>query len=66
MRNVVRWRIASQSHGGAYVVVGLGCPCQDSRAKQQDGSMCCKHSIAVASYMPTPPSCQRLTANQAL
>lgn len=39
---LARWRIASQSGNGAYVVCGTSCPCQDKRAPY------CKHSIAVA------------------
>lgn len=49
--NVVNWRIASQSHAGAYILVGLGCPCQDSRAQKLGNVRFCKHSIAVASYL---------------
>jgi hypothetical protein len=51
MRNVVRWHIASQSHGGAYVVCGLHCPCQDSRAPMINNVRTCKHSMAVSFYM---------------
>lgn len=51
MRNVVRWRIASQSHSGAYIVCGLHCPCQDSRAQVVGNTRFCKHAIAVALYM---------------
>lgn len=45
LRSVPQWRINSQSHGGAYVVCGLQCPCQDKRVKF------CKHAIAVSLYM---------------
>lgn len=41
VRNVARWRVASQSGNGIYVVVNHGCPCQDRRMEF------CKHSIAV-------------------
>jgi hypothetical protein len=51
VRNVVRWHVASQSHGGAYIVVGLACPCQDSRAPMVCNGRFCKHAIAVALYM---------------
>jgi hypothetical protein len=50
LRQLARWRIASQSHGGAYVVVGLACPCQDSRAPKVGANRCCKHSMAVSLY----------------
>lgn len=43
-RQIAQWRIASQSHGGAYVVCGLQCPCQDKRAEF------CKHVIATQLY----------------
>lgn len=50
MRAMVRWKIASQSGRGTYVVVNGGCPCQDNRASHLNGCKCCKHSIAVATY----------------
>jgi hypothetical protein len=50
VRNVARWRIASQSHGGAYIVNGQCCPCQDSRAPHVGHERRCKHSIAVNFY----------------
>lgn len=43
----VRWHVASQSGRGAYVVCGLHCPCQDSRAH----GLHCKHSIAISLYL---------------
>jgi hypothetical protein len=58
LRNVVRWHVASQSHGGAYIVVGLGCPCQDSRAPMAGTGALrarfCKHAIGAAllSHLP--------------
>src|SRR5215213_6933073 len=49
--NLVRWRIQSQSNSGAYVVNGLHCPCQDSRAPMIGAGALrarfCKHSMAV-------------------
>lgn len=45
---MARWRIASQSHGGAYVVCGLSCPCEDCRSNR---AAYCKHSIAVTLYL---------------
>ena len=45
VRPVARFRVASQSGNGAYVVVGLQCPCQDKRATF------CKHVIATQLYM---------------
>jgi hypothetical protein len=51
LRQLARWKIASQSHAGAYIVYGLACPCEDSRAKQHDGAKLCKHVIAVANYL---------------
>jgi hypothetical protein len=50
-RSVVQWRIASQTHKGAYIICGLGCPCQDSRAAKLGNVRFCKHAIAVASYL---------------
>jgi hypothetical protein len=47
VRNVARWRVASQSGKGAYVVVGLACPCKD---RQCNGVSHCKHAAAVALY----------------
>ena len=49
-RNVARWKVSSQSHAGAYVVCGLHCPCQDSRAQVINHTRFCKHAIAVAMY----------------
>lgn len=57
-RNVVHWHIASQSHGGAYIVAGTHCPCQDSRAPHVCNGRFCKHSIAVSLYMKV--LCNRL------
>ena len=51
VRNVARWHVASQSHGGAYIVVGMSCPCQDSRAPMVCNIRLCKHAIAVSLYM---------------
>jgi hypothetical protein len=48
---LARWRIASQSHGGAYVVTTCGCPCQDNRAPVVAHSRRCKHTIAVSLYL---------------
>lgn len=45
---VARWKVASQSGKGAYVIVNGGCPCYDARI---NGAAHCKHGIAVASYM---------------
>lgn len=45
LRNVVRWKVASQSGKGVYVVVNGACPCGDSRL---NGASYCKHAIAVA------------------
>ncbi len=42
---LARWKVASQSGRGAYVVVGLACPCKD---RQCNGVSHCKHAAAVA------------------
>jgi hypothetical protein len=47
VRQVARWRVASQSHKGAYVVVNGHCPCDDCRRNRV---AYCKHSIAVHLY----------------
>lgn len=41
VRQLVRWKVASQSGKGSYVVCGTSCPCQDKRTPH------CKHAIAV-------------------
>lgn len=41
---VARWRIASQSGNGSYVVTSGTCPCQDKRTQW------CKHAIATQLY----------------
>lgn len=48
---LARWRIASQSGNGAYVVTSSGCPCRDSRAPIVARGRRCKHTIAVSLYM---------------
>lgn len=48
---LARWRIASQSGNGAYVVTGSGCPCKDSRAPMVARGRRCKHVIAVSLYL---------------
>lgn len=45
---LARWRVASQSGKGAYVVTSDHCPCGDSRC---NGVSYCKHSIAAHLYM---------------
>ena len=45
MRQLPRWKIASQSGKGSYVVCNGACPCGDSRL---NGASHCKHAIAVA------------------
>lgn len=50
VRQMVHWRIESQSHDGAYIVPGMHCPCQDSRAPMVNLIRFCKHAIAIASY----------------
>ena len=45
LRNVARFRIASQSNRGAYNVTTSGCGCQDKRVQY------CKHAAAVNLYM---------------
>lgn len=44
---LARFRIASQSHAGAYIVCGLSCPCEDCRRNRV---AYCKHAIAVSLY----------------
>jgi hypothetical protein len=52
VRNVAHWRIASQTHAaGAYIIVGLHCPCRDSRAPMICNGRFCKHNMAVANYL---------------
>lgn len=43
---LARWRVASQSGKGTYVVSSGHCPCEDSHRHGEN----CKHSIALALY----------------
>lgn len=50
VRQMARWKIASQSGNGAYVVVNCHCPCQDKAAPVVERIHFCKHALAVALY----------------